>query len=44
MHVCNMLNILRLKGAGLIGSPGLIPGCNIGREYAMFEPVSTRNI
>ncbi|ORZ01755.1 isocitrate dehydrogenase, NAD-dependent [Syncephalastrum racemosum] len=25
-------------GAGLVGGPGLIPGCNIGREYAMFEP------
>ncbi|KAI9491850.1 isocitrate dehydrogenase, NAD-dependent [Zychaea mexicana] len=25
-------------GAGLIGGPGLVPGCSIGREYAMFEP------
>ncbi|KAI8990790.1 isocitrate dehydrogenase, NAD-dependent [Mycotypha africana] len=31
-------NIVSNVGAGLIGSPGLIPGCNIGREYAMFEP------
>ncbi|KAI8143703.1 isocitrate dehydrogenase, NAD-dependent [Fennellomyces sp. T-0311] len=25
-------------GAGLIGGAGLVPGCSIGREYAMFEP------
>ncbi|KAI7851444.1 isocitrate dehydrogenase, NAD-dependent [Circinella umbellata] len=25
-------------GAGLIGGPALVPGCNIGREFAMFEP------
>ncbi|KAI7906947.1 isocitrate dehydrogenase, NAD-dependent [Cokeromyces recurvatus] len=25
-------------GAGLIGSPSLVPGCNIGPEYALFEP------
>ncbi|KAI9318037.1 isocitrate dehydrogenase, NAD-dependent [Dichotomocladium elegans] len=25
-------------GAGLIGGPGLVPGCTIGREYALFEP------
>ncbi|KAI8876370.1 isocitrate dehydrogenase, NAD-dependent [Backusella circina FSU 941] len=31
-------NIVSNVGAGLIGGPGLIPGCNIGREYAMFEP------
>ncbi|KAG1221198.1 hypothetical protein G6F35_006162 [Rhizopus arrhizus] len=31
-------NIVSNVGAGLIGSPGLIPGCNIGREFAMFEP------
>ncbi|CDS05849.1 hypothetical protein LRAMOSA08377 [Lichtheimia ramosa] len=24
-------------GAGLIGGPGLVPGCTIGREYALFE-------
>ncbi|KAI8379605.1 isocitrate dehydrogenase, NAD-dependent [Radiomyces spectabilis] len=31
-------NIVSNIGAGLIGGPGVIPGCNIGREYAMFEP------
>ncbi|KAG2189414.1 hypothetical protein INT44_004556 [Umbelopsis vinacea] len=31
-------NIVSNVGAGLIGGPGIIPGCNIGREYAMFEP------
>lgn len=24
--------------AGLVGGPGLVPGCNFGNEYAMFEP------
>lgn len=39
-------NILSNIGAGLVGGPGLIPGCNIGRhihcfiprEIAIFEP------
>ncbi|KAF9360412.1 isocitrate dehydrogenase (NAD(+)) idh1 [Mortierella sp. NVP85] len=31
-------NIVSNVGAGLVGGPGIIPGCNIGREYAMFEP------
>lgn len=26
-------------GAALVGGPGLIPGANIGREHAVFEPV-----
>ncbi|KAF8313391.1 hypothetical protein DL93DRAFT_2202715, partial [Clavulina sp. PMI_390] len=25
-------------GAALVGGPGVVPGCNIGREYALFEP------
>lgn len=33
-------NIVSNVGAGLVGGPGIVPGCNIGREYAMFEPVS----
>lgn len=33
-------NILSNVGAALVGGPGIIPGCNIGREFAMFEPVS----
>lgn len=32
-------NILSNIGAGLVGSAGLIPGYNIGRDYAIFEPV-----
>ncbi|KAK9703752.1 isocitrate dehydrogenase (NAD(+)) idh1 [Basidiobolus ranarum] len=31
-------NIISNVGAALVGGPGIIPGCNIGREYAMFEP------
>jgi len=30
--------ILSNIGAGLVGGPGVIPGCNMGREYAVFEP------
>ncbi|KAJ3326576.1 isocitrate dehydrogenase (NAD(+)) idh1 [Blyttiomyces sp. JEL0837] len=38
--VCGNLygNILSNIGAALIGGPGLVPGANIGREYAVFEP------
>ncbi|KAF7355387.1 Isocitrate dehydrogenase [Mycena sanguinolenta] len=25
-------------GAALVGGPGIVPGCNIGSEYALFEP------
>ncbi len=32
-------NILSNIGAGLLGSAGLIPGYNIGHQYALFEPV-----
>ncbi|KAK9460386.1 uncharacterized protein V1516DRAFT_676493 [Lipomyces oligophaga] len=31
-------SILSNIGAGLVGGPGLIPGCNMGREVAVFEP------
>ncbi|CCG85157.1 NAD()-isocitrate dehydrogenase subunit I [Taphrina deformans PYCC 5710] len=31
-------SILSNVMGGLVGGPGLIPGCNIGREYALFEP------
>ena len=31
-------SILSNIGAGLVGGPGVIPGCNIGREHAVFEP------
>ncbi|RUP49119.1 hypothetical protein BC936DRAFT_143259 [Jimgerdemannia flammicorona] len=30
--------IMSNVGAALVGGPGIIPGCNIGREFAMFEP------
>lgn len=31
-------SILSNIGAALVGGPGVIPGCNMGREYAVFEP------
>ncbi len=31
-------SILSNIGAGLVGGPGIIPGCNIGRNIAVFEP------
>lgn len=31
-------NIISNIGAGLVGGPGIVPGCNFGREYALFEP------
>ncbi|KAI9315460.1 hypothetical protein BX666DRAFT_1955689 [Dichotomocladium elegans] len=31
-------SILSNVGAGLVGGPGIIPGANFGREYAVFEP------
>ncbi|KAM3512548.1 hypothetical protein MY11210_003811 [Beauveria gryllotalpidicola] len=30
--------ILSNIGAALVGGPGIVPGCNIGREIAVFEP------
>ena len=30
--------ILSNIAAALVGGPGLVPGCNIGREVAVFEP------
>ncbi|KAJ6260000.1 hypothetical protein Dda_5645 [Drechslerella dactyloides] len=30
--------ILSNIGAGLVGGPGVVPGCNMGREHAVFEP------
>uniref|UniRef100_A0ABM0GXH0 Isocitrate dehydrogenase [NAD] subunit, mitochondrial n=1 Tax=Saccoglossus kowalevskii TaxID=10224 RepID=A0ABM0GXH0_SACKO len=35
-------NILSNIGAGLVGGPGVVPGCNIGSDYAVFES-GTRN-
>lgn len=31
-------SILSNIGAGLVGGPGLVPGANFGRDYAVFEP------
>ncbi|KAL1928232.1 hypothetical protein VTP01DRAFT_3148 [Rhizomucor pusillus] len=31
-------SILSNVGAALVGGPGIIPGANYGREYAVFEP------
>jgi len=31
-------SILSNIGAALVGGPGITPGCNMGREYAVFEP------
>ncbi|KAI8620528.1 hypothetical protein BC830DRAFT_1098683 [Chytriomyces sp. MP71] len=38
--VCGNLygNILSNIGAALIGGPGIVPGANIGKNYAVFEP------
>lgn len=38
--VCGNLygNILSNIGAALVGGPGVVPGANIGRDYAVFEP------
>lgn len=33
-------NILSNVGAGIVGGPGIVAGTSIGREYAVFEPVS----
>lgn len=30
--------ILSNIGAGLVGGPGVVPGCNMGRNVALFEP------
>lgn len=31
-------SILSNIGAALVGGPGVVPGANFGREYALFEP------
>ena len=38
--VCGNLygNILSNVGSALVGGPGLVPGANIGRDFAVFEP------
>lgn len=37
-------NIVTNIGAGLVGSAGLIPGYNIGRDHAIFEPVPESSV
>ena len=36
-------NIMSNIGAALVGSAGLIPGYNIGRDHAIFEPVKCQS-
>jgi isocitrate dehydrogenase (NAD+) len=31
-------NIMSNVGAALVGGPGIVPGANLGRDYAVFEP------
>lgn len=33
-------NILSNIAAGLIGGAGLVPGMNVGKQFAVFESVS----
>lgn len=34
-------NIVSNIGASLVGGPGIVPGENIGGDYAVFESVRT---
>lgn len=34
-------NVVSNVCAGLVGGPGLVPGANYGKEYAVFEMVRT---
>jgi isocitrate dehydrogenase (NAD+) len=31
-------NVVSNVGAALVGGPGIVAGCNMGREFALFEP------
>ena len=33
-------NIITSIGAGLVGGPGVVPGKNVGKDFAVFESVS----
>lgn len=33
-------NIIGNIGCGLVGGPGIVPGQNVGEDYAIFETVS----
>lgn len=37
-------NVVSNVCAGLVGGPGLVPGANYGRDYAVFETVSVWGI
>lgn len=36
-------NVVSNVCAGLVGGPGLVPGANYGKDYAVFETVRKRN-
>lgn len=35
-------NVVSNVCAGLVGGPGLVPGANYGRDYAVFETVGMK--
>jgi len=35
-------NVVSNVCAGLVGGPGLVPGANYGRDYAVFETVGLK--
>lgn len=35
-------NVVSNVCAGLVGGPGLVPGANYGRDYAVFETVGIK--
>lgn len=35
-------SIVNNLGSGLVGGAGVVPGKSFGREYAIFEPVSSK--
>lgn len=38
-HLANLArSILTNIAAALVGGPGVVPGCNMGRDVAVFEP------
>ena len=37
-------NVVSNVCAGLVGGPGLVPGANYGRDYAVFETVSVEQL
>lgn len=36
-------NIIANIGCGLVGGPGIVPGVNLGQNYAVFEMVRMEN-